>query len=64
MPHQLIVSLILAFKMSGILRFFKPLKESELNHKSRELASKEVKKCKERTETLGMKMEHYDSFSP
>ena len=50
--------------MSGILRFFKPLKESELNHKSKELASKEVKKCEERTATLGMKRGCYDFFSP
>ena len=48
MHHQSIVLLIVAFKMSGILWFFKLLKESELNPKSRELASKKVKKCKER----------------
>ena len=50
--------------MSGILRLFKPLKESELTPKSRELASKEVKKCEERTATLGMKRGYYDIFSP
>ena len=54
----------MALKMSGILRFFKPLKESELNPKSRELASKEVKKCEERTGTPGMKRGRYDFFSP
>ena len=68
MHHQLIVLLIVVFgidsKMSGILRFFKPLKESELTPKSKELASKEVKKCKERTATLGMKRGSYDFFSP
>ena len=64
MHHQLIVSLIVAFKMSGILKFFNSLKESKLKPKSRELASKEVKKCKERTATLGMKRGCYDFFSP
>ena len=68
MHHQLIVILVVVFgigsKMSGILRFFKPLKESELTPKLRELASKEVKKCKERTATLGMKRGRYDFFSP
>ena len=42
-------------KMSNILRFFKPLKESDLTPKSRESASKEVKKCEERTATVGIK---------
>ena len=64
MHYQLIESLIVALKMSGILRFFKPVKESELNPKSRELASKEVKKCEERTGTPGMKRGRYDFFSP
>ena len=54
MHYQLIESSIMALKMSGILRFFKPLKESELNPKSRELAYKEVKKCEERTGTPGI----------
>ena len=54
----------MAFKMSGILRFFKLLKESELTPKSRELASKEVKKCKWRIATQGMKRGCYDFFSP
>ena len=68
MHHQLIVLLIVEFgigsEMSGILRFFKLLKESELTPKLRELASKEVKKCEERTATLGMNTERYDFFSP
>ena len=54
----------MAFKMSGILRFFKLLKENELNPKSRELASEQIEKCKERTATLGMKRGCYDFFSP
>ena len=64
MYYQLIVSLIVAFKISGILRLFNPIKESELNPKSRELASKEVKKCEEKTATLGMKRGRHDFFSP
>ena len=40
------------------------LKDSELTPKSRELASKEVKKSEERTATLGMKRGNYDFSSP
>ena len=65
MNHQLIVLLIVVFgigsKMSSILRFFKL---SELTPKSRELASKEVKKCEERRASLGIKSGRYNFFSP
>jgi len=47
--------------MSGILKYFKPLKDSELTPKSRELASNEVKKFKERSATVGIKRGCYES---
>jgi len=50
--------------MLGILKYFKPLKDSELTTKSRELASNEVKKCKERSATVGIKRGYYNFFSP
>ena len=50
--------------MSGILRYFKRLKENELTPKSRELAYKEVKKCEERTAAGGMKRGRYEFCSP
>jgi len=53
--------------MSGILKYFKyfkPLKDSELTPKSRELTSNEVKKCKERSAIVGIKRGHYNFFSP
>jgi len=42
----------------------KPLKDSELTPKSRELASNEVKKCKERSAIVGIKRGCYNFFSP
>ena len=50
--------------MSGILRYFKWLKENKLTPKSRELTLKEVKKCEERTEVREKKRGHYEFFSP